>query len=118
MRAGDLVCVDADAIGYLGYAVDFSRTFVCSGTATSTQRQLFSVAYELLQHNASLLTNGRSYEELARKAWSVPSRFQPYGYYRLVHAWGCGVSFPTFRLPQRTNRMTIRVRLKRAWLFA
>lgn len=29
MQAGDLVCFDTDALGWQGYAVDFSRSFLC-----------------------------------------------------------------------------------------
>jgi Xaa-Pro dipeptidase len=55
MRAGDLVCLDTDATAYLGYAVDFSRTFLCvADRGTPEQRDLFGLAFAQLQHNASL----------------------------------------------------------------
>ncbi len=99
MQAGDLVCVDTDAIGYLGYAVDFSRSFVCPGAdATSAQRSLYSYAHEQLRHNASLLAPGRSFAELAEHAFSVPERFRPYGYYCLLHGLGLCGEYPNIPL--------------------
>jgi hypothetical protein len=60
MRDGDLVCLDTDATGYLGYAVDFSRSFLCGdGNASAAQRDLFGLALEQLQHNAGLLAARR-----------------------------------------------------------
>ncbi len=89
---GDLFCIDTDALGLGGYAVDLSRTFLCGeADPTPIQRQLYERAYEQLQHNGSLLEPGRSYEEVARKAWPVPVEHQPYGYYCILHGLGlCG----------------------------
>lgn len=89
---GDLLCIDTDAIGYGGYAVDFSRTFLCGGQRpTSAQRKLYSRAHDQLQHNAALLMPGRSFEEFAKHAWVVPEEHRPYGYYCLLHGLGlCG----------------------------
>jgi Xaa-Pro dipeptidase len=99
MATGDLVCVDTDAIGYLGYAVDFSRSFVCAGAQpTAAQRSLYSYAHEQLQHNASLLHAGLSFEDLARTAWAVPERFRPYGYYCVLHGLGLCGEYPNVPL--------------------
>jgi Xaa-Pro aminopeptidase len=89
---GDLMCIDTDAIGYGGYAVDLSRTFLCGDEKpTSEQRTLYSRAHEQLQHNAALLKPGRSFEEFAKQAWVVPAEYRPYGYYCLLHGLGlCG----------------------------
>jgi Xaa-Pro dipeptidase len=89
---GDLVCIDTDAIGYGGYAVDFSRTFLCGDAYPSLiQKQLYTQAFDQLQHNAALLSPGRSYAEFARKAWVLQPEHRPYGYYCLMHGLGlCG----------------------------
>jgi Xaa-Pro dipeptidase len=89
---GDLLCIDTDAIGYGGYAVDLSRTFLCGSLEpTPVQRQLYRRAYEQLQYNAALLAPGRSFEEFAVKAWNIPLEHRPYGYYCLLHGLGmCG----------------------------
>jgi Xaa-Pro dipeptidase len=86
---GDLFCLDTDALGLGGYAVDLSRTFLCGeADPTPIQRQLYRRAYEQLLHNGSLLTPGRSYEEIARNAWPVPAEHRPFGYYCVLHGLG------------------------------
>jgi Xaa-Pro dipeptidase len=89
---GDLVCIDTDAIGYGGYAVDFSRTFLCGDVdPTLIQQELYTRAFDQLQHNAALLSPGCSYEDFARKAWVLRPEHRPYGYYCLMHGLGlCG----------------------------
>lgn len=89
---GDLLCIDTDAIGFGGYAVDLSRTFLCGAqTPTPVQRLLYSRAYDQLHHNAALLVPGLSFEEFAMQAWHVPEEHRPYGYYCLLHGLGlCG----------------------------
>lgn len=93
--AGELVCVDTDAVADRGYAVDFSRTFLCGDSApTPTQRRLHALAHEQLAHNAGLLRAGRSYEDLARRAWPVPETHRPWGYYCVAHGIGMSGEFP------------------------
>ena len=99
MRTGELVCLDTDATGYLGYAVDYSRTFVCGGgAATPTQRDLFGLAFEQLQHNAGLLADGVSFHEFAHGAWPIPEKYRPYGYYCLAHGLGVAGEHPNVPL--------------------
>jgi Xaa-Pro aminopeptidase len=99
MRAGDLVCLDTDATGYLGYAVDFSRTFACGADRGSpVQRDLFALALDQLRHNALLVAPGVTYEEFACKAWPVPERYRPYGYYCLAHGIGVAGEHPNVPL--------------------
>ncbi len=92
LENGDLFCIDTDAIGFGGYAVDLSRTFLCGdGEASDAQRSLYSRAYDQLQHNSSLLMPGRSFEDFARNAWTVPEQHKSHGYYCIVHGLGlCG----------------------------
>jgi len=95
MRSGDLVCFDTDALGYLHYAVDFSRTFLCGDTpANQAQRDLYKLAYDQLHHNAALLGPGVSYEGFARAAWPVPPEYRGHGYYCLGHGLGLCGEFP------------------------
>lgn len=102
--AGDLFCVDTDAIGPGGYGVDFSRTFSCGEEApTGVQRSLHALALEQLTHNASLLEPGRTFESFARAAWAVPSRFAPFGYYCLGHGLGLSGEYPYLPMHDRTQ---------------
>lgn len=95
IEAGDLVCLDTDAIGFEGYAVDFSRTFlVGTGRATAAQRLLYSRALEQLQHNSALIGPGVSFEDVARKAWVVPAEHRTSRYYCIGHGLGMSGEFP------------------------
>jgi Xaa-Pro dipeptidase len=92
---GDLFCVDTDAIGFGGYGVDFSRTFLCGDKpASAEQRQLHRLAVDQLEHNASRLGPGVRFEHFARDAWSVSDRYAPYGYHCLAHGLGLSGEHP------------------------
>ncbi|MGI9508528.1 MAG: M24 family metallopeptidase, partial [Geminicoccaceae bacterium] len=59
MQPGDMVCFDTDALGYMHYAVDFSRTFLCGeDSASPAQKSLYRLAFDQLHHNAGLLGPG------------------------------------------------------------
>jgi Xaa-Pro dipeptidase len=95
LRAGDLVCFDTDAMSVAGYAVDFSRTFLCGAVeATAAQRSIYALALEQLEHNAANLAPGRSFEEFARLAFEVPAPHREYGYYQLAHGLGLAGGHP------------------------
>ena len=95
MQVGDLVCFDTDALGVMNYAVDFSRTFLCGDVpATDTQRRLYGIAREQLEHNASNLAAGKSFEDFARAAYVVPEQHRDYGYYVLAHGLGMAGEHP------------------------
>lgn len=102
IEPGHLFCLDTDAIGYGGYAVDFSRTYHVGGVApTSSQRQLHEIARNQLSHNAGLLSPGVSFRQFAEAAWSVPSRYRPYAYRSLAHGLGMSGEYPY--IPAATN---------------
>lgn len=95
MQSGDLVCFDTDAMSLHSYSIDFSRTFLCGDAEpTETQRTLYRVALEQLEHNASNLLAGRSFEEFAGLAYDVPERYRKYGYYQLAHGLGLAGGYP------------------------
>jgi Xaa-Pro aminopeptidase len=92
---GDLFCIDTDAVGYGGYGVDFSRTFLCGDQKpTTVQRTLHGLALDQLRHNAALLRPGRTFTEFARDSWPVPRRLAEYGYYCLAHGLGLSGEHP------------------------
>lgn len=95
IEAGDLFCLDTDALGVGGYGVDFSRTLLCGdGSPSTDQRRLHQLALDQLETNAALLAPGRSFEDFARSAWVVPEQHAPYGYYCLAHGLGLSGEFP------------------------
>lgn len=95
IEAGDLVCLDTDVLGFEGYGVDFSRTFLCGdGTATHEQRRLYGLAREQLEHNSALLASGVEYSALASAAWPVPDEHQASRYYCIGHGLGLAGDYP------------------------
>ncbi|MFT7672422.1 MAG: Xaa-Pro dipeptidase, partial [Gammaproteobacteria bacterium] len=95
LTAGDLICLDTDAIGYHDYAVDFSRSFLCGDqAATNIQKKLYGRAFDQLETNAGLLKVGLEYRELAEKAWKVPDEHQSSRYYCIGHGLGMSGEFP------------------------
>ena len=95
LRRGDLVCLDTDALGYRGYAVDFSRTFLCGDEKpTSVQRHLYGLAKQQLDHNVDIIQPYRSFEEIAEAAWPVPEQHQDSRYYCIAHGLGMSGEYP------------------------
>lgn len=102
IEAGDLVCIDTDAISFESYSCDFSRTFLAGdGPATPEQRHLYRLAHEQLRHNVSLIGPGVSFEEVARRAWPVPEEHRASRYYCVGHGLGMIGEFPNlpFHVP-------------------
>lgn len=101
VEAGDLVCFDSDALGFQGYAVDFSRSFLCGdGPASGEQRKLYGRAREQLDWNVDLIKPGASFEEIAARAWPIPEDHLDSRYYCIGHGLGMSGEFPN--IPHRT----------------
>lgn len=95
LAAGDLVCLDTDAVGLEGYCADFSRAFLCGdGIATEAQRSLYAKAREQLEWNAALLKPAVTFEEIAREAWPIPPEHSASRYYCIGHGLGIAGDFP------------------------
>jgi len=95
LQAGDLLCLDTDAMGFEGYAADLSRSFLCgNGAPSADQRQLYQLAQENLAVNAALLAPGRSWREFAERAWSCPDEYRPWHYGLIGHGLGMAGEFP------------------------
>ena len=85
---GDLVGVDTDAVGYEGYVIDVSRTFLCGTEATRAQRGAYQVAHEQLIGMAALVRPGVTFAEFAAAAPALPSRYYEQRYYARAHQAG------------------------------
>ncbi len=113
LRPGDLFCIDTDAIGYGGYAVDLSRTYLVGETrASPSQRALHAMAREQLDHNAAELAAGRSFEDFARAAWVIPDRLRGYRYYCLAHGLGLTGEYPNVPPADPTARYPLQGRFE------
>ena len=100
IAAGELVCLDTDAIGCHGYYTDMSRTFLAGeGPATARQRELYGLAYEQLQHNLALLKVGMSFRDFADKTWPIPAAYVDHRYLCPVHGNGMTGEYPIIPYP-------------------
>jgi len=95
IKAGDMLAFDTDLIGPLGYYNDISRSWVVGERKpTETQRRLYALAYEQLQHNLSLLRIGESFITYSDKAYQLPDDCLPNRYADVAHGCGLGVEYP------------------------
>lgn len=89
VSAGDLIGLDTDAIGCNGYYADMSRTFFCGpGRPTPRQQSLYSMAWEQVHHNMSLIRPGVAFREIAERAWKIPDAYMDQRYPSVVHGVG------------------------------
>jgi Xaa-Pro aminopeptidase len=96
IQSGELVVLDTDMVGPLGYLADISRAYVCPGRrATPEQRTLYGLALEQLTHNISLIRPGVTFREFSEKCWTVPAHFEKNRYMMMVHGAGLVDEYPT-----------------------
>lgn len=105
IRPGELVAFDADMVGPFGYCADVSRTFFCGpGKPSDAQRTLYKLAYEEIQHNATLIKPGVSFRELAEKAYHQADQYVPNRYMLLAHGIGLCDEYPSIYYRQDVAR--------------
>jgi len=89
VQNGDLVAVDTDAVGYEGYLIDFSRTFVCGEAPPSSEAvEAYRVAHESLLSMRAALRPGLSFREYAASVPAIPEKYRPLRYDLMVHGAG------------------------------
>ncbi len=92
---GDLLAFDTDLIGPMGYYNDISRSWVVGDKPpTSTQRRLYALAYEQMQHNTELLKPGMGFLEYSDMSYRLPEECVPNRYADMAHGCGLGVEYP------------------------
>lgn len=96
---GDLVAFDTDMIGPFGYCADISRTFVCGGKPSTTQRDLYQRARDEIEHNTSLLHVGASFRELSAAVLRHPPEFVANRYACAFHGVGMTDEYPKIPYP-------------------
>ncbi len=95
IEAGELVCLDTDAVGCHGYYCDLSRTFLAGdGEATPRQREIYGLAFEQLQYNVGLLEVGKSFRQYAEETWKIPQEFFDHRYLGPIHGNGMVAEYP------------------------
>lgn len=87
----EIIALDTDVVGCHGYFADFSRSFHSGpDKPDATQRELYRVAMEQLEHNMGILRPGMSFRDYAQEAWDIPDRYYANRYYLSAH--GCGMT--------------------------
>jgi Xaa-Pro aminopeptidase len=96
VAAGEFVAFDAGMMGPTGYKVDVSRTFLCPpGAPTATQRLLYRLAHEQLEHNVSLVRPGVEFRDLADACWPIPAGYRNNRYPMMIHGVGLSNEWPS-----------------------
>ncbi len=101
VQEGDIVAVDTDAVGYQGYLIDFSRTFLCGdGPPAREQVELYRVAHDFLTVLREAVRPGISYAEYAATvAPALPRKYHCQRYPALVHGAGLEDEGPIINYP-------------------
>ncbi len=92
---GDMLAFDTDMIGPMGFYNDISRSWVVGDKKpTDNQRELYSLAYQQMQHNTDLLKVGAGFLEYSDKSFELPEKCIPNRYADVAHGCGLGVEYP------------------------
>jgi Xaa-Pro aminopeptidase len=94
-QEGDLLSFDTDMIGPYGYCADLSRSWTIGHTAmTNSQRELYKLALEQIEHNLALLKAGVSFAEFNERSWRIPEAYIANRYPAAVHGVGMADEYP------------------------
>lgn len=89
VESGDLVFVDTDAVGYEGYFIDVSRTFLCGDVdATPAQREAYRAAHDWMRAGIAELRPGLTMREYAGRVPALPEKYRAQRYEVLAHQAG------------------------------
>jgi len=95
-REGEMLSFDTDMVGPYGYCADLSRSWTIGHVSmTGSQRTLYSVAREQIEHNLALLRPGMTSAEFNEKSWRIPERYQPCRYSVALHGVGMVDEWPS-----------------------
>lgn len=95
IQPNELIALDTDVVGCFGYYADFSRTFHAGPDEPSaTQRELYRVALEQIEHNMAIIRAGVTFREYSERAWDIPDRYEANRYYLSAHGTGMTGEYP------------------------
>ncbi|MCY4395318.1 MAG: M24 family metallopeptidase [Rhodospirillaceae bacterium] len=101
MQAGELLSLDTDLIGPMGFYNDISRSWVVDGgRPTPAQATLLDLSQAQIEHNIDLLRPGVSFVDYASRAFRLPDAYLANRYADLVHGCGLGVEYPFVLYPE------------------
>jgi Xaa-Pro dipeptidase len=100
VRDGELVALDTDMAGPMGYFADISRTYLCGDRPpTPEQRELYSVGYEFIQQTIPLFKPGALFPDIAAQAPEFPDVYKANRYILLAHGVGMSDEWPSLYFP-------------------
>ena len=100
VRPGDLVTMDTDMAGPLGYFADISRSYLCGdGRPNEEQLEAHKLAYDFLQQSIPLYTAGASFQEIAENTPPVPDAYKANRYIAISHGVGMSDEWPVIYFP-------------------
>lgn len=101
VKQGELLAFDTDLIGPYGICADISRTWLIGhAQPTSTQKELYQVAYEHIQRNMQLLKPGMSFREITESGSLLPEKYRAQRYGVMMHGVGLCDEYPSIRYPE------------------
>ena len=100
VRPGDLVGMDTDMAGPMGYFADISRTYLCGdGKPNKEQLEAYKLAYNFIYESLHLFRAGVSFQEIGEKAYPIPDEYKPGRYVVLAHGAGMSDEWPSIYWP-------------------
>ena len=101
---GNLVTIDTDMAGPLGYFADISRTYLCGdGKPNEEQSDAYKRAYQFLQDCLPLYRAGASFQEISEKTPEVPEEYKANRYTILAHGDGMSDEYPAIFFSDRSD---------------
>ncbi len=99
IQKGEIVSFDTDMVGPYGYCADISRTFVEGHKFSDSQKKLYSMAMEQINHNCRLIKQGTSFLEFTEKSWKLPEQYYGNRYSCMLHGIGLCDEWPQIKYP-------------------
>ena len=92
---GNLVAIDTDMAGPLGYFADISRTYLCGdGNPNEEQMDAYKRAYDYIYSTIPYFVPGASFVEVAEKAPTMPPEYNRNRYPLMAHGAGMSDEWP------------------------
>ncbi len=91
----EILGFDTDLIGVYGICVDMSRTwFIGDGMPTQRQKDMFKLARDHIEYNASIVKPGMGFRELSEKIRQMPAQYAQQRYSCPFHGVGLCDEYP------------------------
>ena len=92
---GNLVAIDTDMAGPMGYFADISRTYLCGdGNPNEEQMDAYRRAYDYIYSTIPYFVPGATFAEVAEKAPTIPPEYNRNRYPLMAHGAGMSDEWP------------------------